>query len=330
MGLGDIKNRVTDWLAAARKRMPVLDRVLRMQSHYSAVGASQQAGAITYFGFLSIFPVLALAFFAVGRIAYVYPDAQHDLITAINHVLPGLVGGGDGQVPIHDIEQAAGAIGIIGAVGLLYAGLGWVDSLRTALILVFEVPKEKQPGFVKAKLTDLVALVVIGVVLLVSVVITSLVRTFSLDLLRWMHLSSSMSWLVWLITLVIGLAANGLLFFSMFQLARPRVRVRPLIVGALIGAVGFEVLKQASTYLLAATRGQPAFQVFGIALIMLVWINYFTRVILYAASFALVLHKAPLVGKHRHEPADPEPAASAAEAAEEVTPPRSGSSRRAG
>lgn len=296
MSLGELKDRATAWLTRTRERMPLLDRVLRMQSHYGSVGASQQAGAITYFGFLSIFPVLALGFFAVGQIAKVYPDAQHDLITAIDHILPGLVGTGDGQVPIHDIERAAGAVGTFGLLGVVYAGLGWVDSLRTALILVFEVPEEKQPGFVMAKLTDLVALIVIGVILLVSVAITSVVRAFSLDLLGWVHLDSRMSWLVWLITLVIGLAANALLFFSMFQLARPRTRVRPLLVGALIGAVGFEVLKQASTYLLAATRGQPAFQVFGIALILLVWINYFTRVILYAASFAHVIDQAPIRG----------------------------------
>lgn len=296
MSLGELKDRAKARLADARERMPLLDRVLRMQSHYSSVGASQQAGAITYFGFLSVFPVLALGFFVVGQIAKIYPDAQHDLITAIDHILPGLVGNGDGQVPIHDIERAAATVGTIGAVGVIYAGLGWVDSLRTALILVFEVPEDKQPGFVMAKLTDLVALIVIGVILLVSVAITSVVRAFSLDLLGWVHLDSGMSWLVWLITLVIGLAANALLFFAMFQLARPRTRVRPLIVGALIGAVGFEVLKQASTYLLAATRGQPAFQVFGIALILLVWINYFTRVILYAASFAHVIDQAPIRG----------------------------------
>lgn len=328
MSLGELKDRAKAWLTDARERMPLLDRVLRTQSHYGSVGASQQAGAITYFGFLSVFPVLALGFFVVGQIAKVYPDAQHDLITAINHILPGLVGTGDGQVPIHDIERAAGAVGTFGALGVVYAGLGWVDSLRTALILVFEVPKEKQPGFVKAKLTDLVALIVIGVILLVSVAITSVVRAFSLDLLGWVHLDARMSWLVWLITLVIGLVANALLFFSMFQLARPGTRVRPLLVGALIGAVGFEVLKQASTYLLAATRGQPAFQVFGIALILLVWINYFTRVILYAASFAHVINEAPIRGGH-DDGQDEEGAAGSA-GSEDVSGPPADTSRRAG
>ena len=37
---------------------------------------SQQAGAVTYFAFLSFFPILALAFFVVGCISQVYPDAR--------------------------------------------------------------------------------------------------------------------------------------------------------------------------------------------------------------------------------------------------------------
>jgi membrane protein len=58
-----------------------------------------------------------------------------------------------------------------------------------------------------------------------------------------------------------------------------------MLSGAVLGAVGFEILKQASTLLIKATEGQPAFQAFGIALILVVWINYTSRVTLYAASW---------------------------------------------
>ena len=61
---------------------------------------------------------------------------------------------------------------------------------------------------------------------------------------------------------------------------------RSLWSGALLGAVAFEVLKQLSTYLLKATASSDAFQAFGIALILVVWINYFSRVVVYAAAWA--------------------------------------------
>ena len=61
---------------------------------------------------------------------------------------------------------------------------------------------------------------------------------------------------------------------------------RALLGGALLGAVGFEILKLVANTLLAHTRGQPAFQAFGVALILLIWINYFSRLVMYAAAWA--------------------------------------------
>ena len=78
-----------------------------------------------------------------------------------------------------------------------------------------------------------------------------------------------------------------LLFFAIFTLlARPRLPQRSLWAGALLGAVGAELLKWLSSFLIGFTKEQPAFQAFGIALILLVWINYFSRVVVYAAAWA--------------------------------------------
>ena len=262
-------------------------RAVRMQKHYSATKASQQAGAVTYFGFLSVFPVLALAFFVVGWVSKVFPDAQDTLVTAIGQMFPGIIGTGDNQIQLDDIEHAAGTVGAIGLVGVLYSGLGWLSALRDALITVFELPAPEQPGLVKGKLRDLVTLAIIGVVLLVAVACTGIVSGFSGDLLGWAGLSAQLGWLVQLLMVVLGLLANAVLFFAMFRLlAAPDLPGRALWSGALLGAVGFEVLKQVSGLLIRSTQGQPAFQVFGLALILLVWINYFSRIVLYAASWA--------------------------------------------
>ncbi len=86
---------------------------------------------------------------------------------------------------------------------------------------------------------------------------------------------------------VVAMTATTLMFFVLFKvLARPPTPDRALWQGALLGSVAFEVLKQLSSVLLAATHRSPAFQAFGIALILLVWINYFSRVVMYAAAWA--------------------------------------------
>jgi membrane protein len=280
-------DRVKGRIDELRQHHPALDHAVRTQEHYGKAKAGQQAGAVTYFGFLSVFPVLALAFFVVGWVAKVYPDAQDTLVTSIKSMFPGLIGSGPDKLNIEDIQNSAATAGIVGVLGVLYSGLGWLSALRDALIAVFALPQREQPNFVMGKLRDLLTLTIIGSVLLVAVAFTGLVSGFSQDLLGWLGLSTQLGWLVKLLTIALGLLANAVLFFAMFRLlAAPDLPRRAMWSGALLGAVGFEVLKQVSGLLISATQGNPAFQVFGLALILLVWINYFSRVILYAASWA--------------------------------------------
>lgn len=286
-GVPAIVDRVKRRLHEVRQDRPAVDHVLAMQEHYGETKAGQQAGAVTYFGFLSVFPVLALAFFVVGWVAKVYPDAQDTLVKAIGQMFPGIIGKGKGQIQLKDIEDAAGTVGIIGLVGVLYSGLGWLSALRDALITVFELPQREQPSFVMGKLRDLITLAIIGLVLLVAVAFTGIVSGFSNDVLGWLGLSTQLGWLVQLLSIVLGLLANAVLFFAMFRLlAAPDLPLRAMCAGALLGAVGFEILKQVSGLLIKSTQGQPAFQVFGLALILVVWINYFSRVVIYAAAWA--------------------------------------------
>jgi membrane protein len=273
--------------ASIRQRRPFLDHLLRMQEHYSEVGGGQQAGAVTYFGFLSFFPVMALAFFVVGYVAEVFPEAQDALVEAIETVLPGILGSGDDKLSLLEIQDAASTVGVIGLVGLLYSGLGWLSAMRDGLYVVFVRPAFGRSGFVVGKLRDLVTLALVGVVMIVSVGVSAVVTRFTGELLDLVGLGSGLGWLLSLLAVVVGLAASTLLFFAMFKLlGDPDVPTGSLWSGALVGAIGFEVLKQLSSLLLGLTKGQPAFQAFGIALILVVWINYFSRVVMYAAAWS--------------------------------------------
>lgn len=282
-----LKDSVTTKVEEVRRRRPFVDHLVRMVQHYGEVKGNVQAGAVTYFAFLSFFPILALAFFVVGLIAHVYPDVQGQLVKAINGVLPGLVGEKPNRISLSTIQSSASTVGIIGLVGVLYSGLGWLSGMRDALLVVLDLPAKEQPSFIGGKIRDLVTLVAIGVVLIVSVSLSSIVVGFSQQILDLFGLGSALAPLVWVLGVALGLAANALLFFAMFKLlAEPQIPTRSLWSGAILGALGFEVLKLLSGFLISQTSKQPAFQAFGIALVLLVWINYFTRVVLYAASWA--------------------------------------------
>jgi membrane protein len=269
-------------LDTIRQQRPFVDHVVRMVEHYSAVKGNLQAGAVTYFGFLSFFPILALAFFVVGYVSRVFEGAQDVLVTAIEGLFASNI-----QLDMSAFENGAATAGLIGLAGVLYAGLGWLSAMREALIVVFEEPPREQPNFVVGKLRDLVTLAAIGVTLMVSVALTGFISGFTTDLLAWLELDETLAPLVQGLTVLLGLAANVLLFFTMFELlARPNAPRRAVLSGAFLGAIGFEAIKRLSFLLLGSTRESEAFQLFGVALILVVWIYYFSRVVMYAAAWA--------------------------------------------
>ena len=162
--------------------------------------------------------------------------------------------------------------------------------MRRALEVMFVMPKQEQPNFIFGKLRDLGALGVIGLTLVVSVLLTGLVTGFSERILGWLGIDPAAQLPnagLWVIAHGLAVVASMALLLTMFRLlARPHLPRRAMVTGALLGALGFELLKSLASLLIAQTKGQPAFQAFGVALILLVWINYFSRLVMYAAAFA--------------------------------------------
>ena len=281
-----VVSNLKDRVERVRERRPLIDHVVRTVEHFGNVKGSALAAAVTYFAFLSFFPILALAFAVIGLVSRAYPNADDDLVTAINDVLPGIVGGQDG-LDLATFQDNAPGILSVGLLLALYSGLGWLSGMRTALIEVFEEPEREQPNFVVGKVRDLLALLTLGSVLLVSVAVSGVATKVATPILDFLGLGAGAEPLLWVLALALGLAASTVLFFAFFRLlASPNVPSRSLWSGALLGAIAFELLKQLSTVLLQATREQPAVQAFGIALILVVWINYFSRVVVLAAAWA--------------------------------------------
>ncbi len=278
---------------AARRRAPLFDHIVRTQDRYNQAQGAINAGGIGYYGFLSFFPLMALALFVVGRIAEIYPRARDGLTSGITAAFPGIIGTGDHQISLEDVQRLAATLGWIGLAGALLTGLGWMSAMRTALLDVFDVPQDAKPDFFFGKIRDVVTLPVLGLTLAVSVGLSSLVARFSTQLLEWLELSEGLAPLLRVLSVLVGVATSTLLFWAMYVLlGRPRTPRRSLWQGALLAAFAFEILKFLAAWLLGHTAGQPAFQIFGIALIVVIWINYFARIALYGAAWAHTTRRA--------------------------------------
>jgi membrane protein len=280
-------------IRAARERWPLLDHAIRAYRHMEKVQGTMLAGAVTYFGYLSFFPILVIAFAVVTYVAYVVPDARNVLVTTLESVFPGLIG--DGQGAVINIDQFdprhAGAVGFVALLGLAYSGLGWISAARSGLQGVMCVPQEDRRNFLVAKVVDLVALAAIGTVLVVSVGLSSAVTNVTSDVLVLLRVDEIPGELeIALLKVVgvgLGVAASTLLFFTMFTLLPggnlPR---RAVLKGAFVAALGFEVLKLLASLLIGLAAQNPATAVLGTSLVLLVWINYFSRVIMVGGAWA--------------------------------------------
>ncbi|MDQ3449930.1 MAG: YihY/virulence factor BrkB family protein [Actinomycetota bacterium] len=271
---------------ALRDRRPIVDHLARAFEHFSAAQASMLAGAITYFGLLSFFPIVALAFAVLGFVVGNQPEAQEPVLDAMRTVLPGIFD----EISTEELADAASTASIIGLAGFLYSGLGWLSSLRGALQTMFAVPKEERGNFLLGKATDLLVLGSLGIVLLVSVGSSSIVTSLTGELLGAVGLPEDdpiPTFLLRVIGIAVGVLASTLLFFVIFRLlGKPDLPSRALREGAIFAAIGFEVLKLLATFVIGSTVDNPIYGPFALVIALLVWISYFARLTMLGASWA--------------------------------------------
>ena len=273
-------------LARARERRPALDHLVRALGRYSADAGDRQAAAVTFFGFLSFFPLLALA---TSLLSYVLGDeAVGTVVREVNAYAPGLAE----QLQLRDIlsdNTKAGATGLLGLAGLLYSGLGWVDALREAIRTIWH--HNVQAGnLVVKKLNDVVVLVGLGVTVLLSVAIsaaTGAFTGFALDLVG-LDVGIVATSLAKVVGVALGLlTSTGLFLFLFWRLPKVQSPFRRVVRGALLAAVLFEVLKRVGAFYIDRTTENPLYGAFAVIVGLLVWINVVSRVLLICAAWTV-------------------------------------------
>lgn len=276
----------TALLQRARDGRPGFDHLVRAYQRYSADAGDRQAAAVTFFGFLSFFPLLALAASILG---YALGDeAVGTVVRQVNAYAPGLAD----QLMLRDLltdNRKAGAAGLIGLVGLLYSGLGWVDALREAIRTMWH-HNVKAGNLVVKKLKDIVVLAGLGATVVVSVGVSAVAGAFTGSALRLVGLQDSgpAAVLTSIVGVALGLLASTLLFLYLFwRLPRVTTPLRRILRGAVLAAVLFEVLKQVGAVYIARTTANPLYGTFAVIVGLLVWINLVSRLLLLCAAWTV-------------------------------------------
>ena len=317
-----IIDRAKEGLRTGRGRYPWLDHLMRANDRNTEVYGSRLAGAITYFAFLSLFPMIAVAFAVLGYVVDVYPDAREQVSAVIEENLPGLVGTGSGQINIDSIADAKSTASVLGLLGLLYSGTGWIDATREALGQVFGLARDTR-NIVMKKLIDVGLLALLGSAILLTVAVSSITTAATTLVLGLVGLEGSLlaGWLLRALTLLLAIALNTAIFAVL--LARlggtdtpgKRSAWKRIRSGAIVGGVGFEILKLLATYLFGNTLDNPIYGAFAVIVGLLVWMNFVARLLVFAAAwtateaYSLIPGEGPGGGAGRVTPlsADTEP-----------------------
>lgn len=255
---------------------------------YSANRGNLLAGGVAFNAFFSIFPAVALAFTIFGVLLQGHPDWLDAIRQTVNNQLPGFVKDpttGKGIIPV-SVPQSGTLAGIagVGAVVMIWAGLGWLTALRNAIREIFGVTGS--PGnFALAKVRDLGVLVVLGLGILVSAALTAGANTIAQTVVGWLHLSGQ-GWIVSGGSLVGFLLDASLVALMLRVLSGVPLRRHGLLTAAALGGAGLTGLKIFGARLLAGTLNNPLFASFAVVVGLLVWLNLMSRVILLSAAWA--------------------------------------------
>jgi len=278
-------------LAAKVTRKPWVDHLVKAAARFTDRLGNQFGGAITYFSFLAVVPVLMVAFAVAAFVLKGNQQALNDLKDKVNEQIPGGLMNG----VIESAISSALGIGIVGLVIALYSGVGWMSNVRDAVQAQWRPRWEKSTAEKKQKFylryaKDLLTLAGLGIGLLISLVLTTVGGAAQSLVIDWLGLDQ-VGWLRPLFSVVpvpLAITASALLFgwfFRMMQIPEYTPTRATLIKGSFAAAAGFEVLKLAMTFLIPQLTGSPTAAVFGSIIVLLFFFNLVARMVLFVAAW---------------------------------------------
>ena len=243
---------------------------LRVNDRYSELNGNYVAAAVTLAAFVSLFPLILVIIAAVGLVSSHSNDIAGSIIRNL-----GLSGEAAKAVTsaISTAQRSQRAASIIGIAGLLWTGLGLVAAVEYALDTVWQV---KGRGM-RDKLGGLLWLAGAGVLFLGSFAITTALNFLPAALAP--------------AGIVVGLAIDVALWLWTFKvLTNTDIGWKALLPGAVLGAVGLEILKAVGSIYVPrlVTSSSAMYGSLGVVFAVLAWLLLFGRLMVYAATLNVV------------------------------------------
>lgn len=274
-GLSGLVNRIIAWADRLQRKHGVLGFPHAVVKKYGDDEGGRHAALITYYGFLSVFPLLLLGVAVLSRALAAHQDLRQRLVTAIvPEALRPTVEHSLATLPSSTIPF------IIGLAGLLLSGTGVVFSAYQTLNHVAAVRYRLRAGFVSryVRVFVVLATVLIGALAAGALTVVATALPGQPGVQRAAAVLGS--------ALVIF---GVLLLGAKLLLARP-APVRAIWPGAVAGAVVVAVVLNAGAPLLArlVTKAGPVYGSFATVAGMFALLYLVGQALVYAAEVAAV------------------------------------------
>ncbi len=262
----------------AQQRNPAAAFVYGVIKKYGDDNGGTLTASLAHSAFLSLFPLLLILVTVLGLVVSGNQALYHDVLNAVAKQFPA---GGGQLTSISELRRSSTIGLIIGLLGLLWGATGLAQAALFTMEQVWNLPGPARPGFVPRLGRSLLFLVVLGVGVIVTTLLTGL-DTFGHNAV-----------VIVVLAVVLALLANIGLYFVSFRVLTPKgVPSRVLLPGAVFGGAAWTLLQAIGTYLVHHfLHSSSVYGVFATVLALIAWLSLGVQLTVYAAEVNVVLER---------------------------------------
>ncbi|MGB4967744.1 MAG: YihY/virulence factor BrkB family protein [Candidatus Saccharimonadales bacterium] len=270
---GNIFEPLQSWFDGFQQRHKSVGFPYAVIKKYSDDEAGYQAALITYYGFLSLFPLLIVATAVIQTVSQKNFSLRDQFIQSVNSYFPAI---GSSLTESINTPSKSGLTLFAGLLIMFYGARGITQAIQHALNHLWAVPRHKRTGFPKAPLRSLAMIVFGGIGLVIAASFNGWAASAGHDI--------ASRFVLWLS----GFTVLFLVLWGIFTFGSS-ARKRPFsnIPGAFLAALGLLTLQVMGSYLI--TRQLHSFKglnaQFAIVLVLMFWMYLQAQLVMYAIEF---------------------------------------------
>ncbi len=235
----------------------------------------QLAALISYYAFVSLFPLLLVLVTVLGFVLQDNPSEREKILRGTLGQIPLI----SDSINVQSLTGSDLAL-VVGIVGALLAGMGITNATQNAFNRIWGVPYKARPNFLKLRLRGLGMLAILGTLTIISTVAAGYVGAAS-------HGAAAV-----VAGVLLAFVTNLALFMIAFKLLTAEdLSWRDLWIGVLVASVFWQLLQHLGGYYVdhVLKRSTPLYGVFAVVLGLLAWLYLGAQLTLYAAEVNVVL-----------------------------------------